>query len=130
MVQSQSLLSLVDSGYAPYFLLLILMSAGTLFANVTGPNGGMLAMANHEKIEIVNGIINIAVFVICAFAFRFLDQYLGGGTGLALATLVAIFLVNLVKLIEIRVVYKTNPYPLQLVVHLLILMVVSTLVFF
>jgi len=35
-----------------------------------------------------------------------------------------------VKLIEIRVVYKTNPYPLQLVVHLLILMAVSTLVFF
>lgn len=130
MVQSQSLLSLVDSSYAPYFLLLILMSAGTLFANVTGPNGSMLAMANHERIEIVNGIINIAVFVICAFAFRFLDQYLGGGTGLALATLTAVFLVNLVKLIEIRVVYKTNPYPLRLVVHLLILMAVSALAFF
>lgn len=130
MVQSKSLLSLVDSSYAPYFLILILMSAGTLFANVTGPNGSMLAMANHEKIEIVNGIINIAVFVICAFAFRFIDQYLVGGTGLALATLVAVFLVNLIKLIEIRIVYKTNPYPLKLTVHLLILIAVSALVFF
>jgi len=125
IVQSKSLLSLFGDSFSPYYLILILMSCGTLFANVTGPNGSMLAMANHEKLEIINGIINIGIFLIGAFCFRFLH-----GVGLALATFMAVFIVNLVKLVEIRVLYKTNPYPLKLIIHLSILIIVCALAFF
>lgn len=101
------------------------MSCGTLFASITGPNGSMLAMANHEKLEVINGIINIAVFIAGAFVFLFLES-----TGLALATFVAVILVNIIKLIEICIVYRTNPYPVKLIIHLSLLIIISSLAFF
>lgn len=125
IVQSEFLLGLFGSSYAPFKEILILMSCGTLFASITGPNGSMLAMANHEKLEVINGITNIVVFITGAFAFVFLES-----TGLALATLVAAVVVNIIKLIEIFVVYRMNPYPLKLIAHLLILIAVSSLAFY
>jgi len=125
IVQSKSLLSLFGASYTPFYMILILMSCGILFANITGPNGSMLAMANHEKLEVVNGIISIVIFLIGAFSFIFM-----GSEGLALATFLSVLIVNIIKLIETWVIYKTNPYPLKLVIHLLILIIVCALVFF
>lgn len=125
IVQSKFLLSLFGASYSPFYLILILMSCGSLFASITGPNGSMLAMANHEKLEVINGIINIVVFIAGAFAFIFLES-----TGLALATFVAVLLVNIIKLVEIYIVYRTNPYPLKLILHLSVLIIASALVFF
>jgi len=119
IVQSKTLLSLFGDSYTPFYLILILMSLGTLFASITGPNGSMLAMANHEKLEVINGLLNMGIFLICAFSFVFLES-----TGLALSSLVAVVVVNVIKLIEIRVVYKTNPYSLKLVIHLLIIIAI------
>ena len=82
-------------------------------------------MANHEKLEVVNGIINIVVLLAGAFAFIFLES-----TGLALAILVTALVLNVIKSIEIFVIYRTNPYPLKLIVHLLILITVSSLAFY
>ena len=125
IVQSNFLLSLFGTSYAPFGEILILMSCGALFENITGPNGSMLAMANHEKLEVINGIINIVVFLAGAFAFIFLKS-----TGLALAILVTALVLNVIKSIEIFVIYRTNPYPLKLIVHLLILIAVSSLTFY
>lgn len=125
IVQSKTLLSLFGDSYTPFYLILILLSAGTLFSNVTGPNGSMLAMSNHEKLEVINGVLNLAFFLICAFSFVFLES-----TGLALASLVSIVIVNVIKLVEIRIVFKMNPYPWKLILHLAIIIGVSVIAFF
>lgn len=124
IVQSKTLLSLFGESYAPFFMILVIMGLGTLLTSITGPNGSMLAMAGHEKLEVMNGIINILIFLIASFSFIFL-----GSVGLALATFVSLVTVKIIKLIEMWAVYKTNPFPWKLVEHILVLIVASSVAF-
>lgn len=125
IIQSKSILSFFGNDYAEHFIILILLTIGTLFSNVTGPNGSLLAMSGHEKIEILNGVINIISFLICSFSFSFLEH-----SGLALATLVAVLLTNLIKIIEIIKIYKMNPYNFSFVLHVFLIFGISFLLFF
>ncbi|MDY0143368.1 MAG: oligosaccharide flippase family protein [Bacteroidales bacterium] len=124
IVQSKKVLSIFGSGFIPFYWILIILSIGTLISDLTGPNGSMLAMAGYEKIELINGIVNIVIFLLCAFFFKNL-----GISGLALATLAAIIGTNIMKFIEILFIYKNNPYNFSLFLHFLILILISALVF-
>lgn len=124
IAQSKSILSLFGSDYTPYYGILIILCVGTLFSNLTGPNGNLLAMSGHEKIELINGIINLLTFLIFAFALKNV-----GINGLAISSLVAISLVNIIKFVETWIIYKKCPYTLKLIVHFSILLLISFSVF-
>lgn len=125
IIQSKSILSFFGESYTPYFLILILLSATSLINTITGPNGSMLAMAGHEKLEAINGICNVSIFVGSAFGFVFLES-----DGLALAYLLTGVIINIIKIVEVIKIYKINPYNLKLIIHLICIAIVSVGVFF
>ncbi len=128
IIQSQRILSVFDkpdSLYSSYYWILVVLCIGVLISNLFGPNGTLLAMSGHEKVEVINGIVNIIVYIICAFSFVSF-----GIIGLAIATLVASMVVNILKYIEVLYFYKINPYSLKLFLHFAIMIVISFLSFY
>lgn len=125
IIQASTLLSIFGDDYVPFNAILIILCISTLIANLTGPNGGLLAMSGHEKLELVNGFVNIGTFLGFAFSFKGL-----GLNGLAWATLASDCATHLLKFIEVWAVYKKCPYNWKLLLHFSIMIVVSGGVFF
>jgi O-antigen/teichoic acid export membrane protein len=125
IIQASTLLSIFGDDYVPFSAILIILCVSTLIANLTGPNGGLLAMSGHEKFELINGLVNIGTFLGFAFSFKGL-----GLNGLAWATLASDCATHLLKFIEVWAVYKKCPYNWKLLLHFSIMIAISGGVFF
>jgi O-antigen/teichoic acid export membrane protein/O-antigen ligase len=125
IIQASTLLSIFGDDYVPFSAILIILCVSTLIADLAGPNGGLLAMSGHEKLELINGFVNIGTFLGFAFSFKGL-----GLNGLAWATLASDCATHLLKFIEVWVAYKKCPYNLKLMLHFAILTIISGGVFF
>lgn len=125
LAQSKQILGLFGNEYAAFYPLLIVLSVDTLISELTGPNGNLLAMAGHEKIELINGVINILSFLAAALIYKNL-----GIIGLPLAMLTSTICTNIAKFLEIQIIYKISPYSLGLLIHYIIMAAISYFVFF
>lgn len=124
IIQSKDILSFFGDSYTAYPLVLTILCIGGLVSDLTGPNGTLLVMADHEKLEFLNGFITISSFLLFAFTFKSL-----GIIGLALSNCISTILTNIAKFIEVWVIYKKCPYNCWLLLHYLIMGAISAACF-
>jgi O-antigen/teichoic acid export membrane protein len=100
------LLSLFGGAYAKGAGALAILAAGQLFNASTGPLGQMINMSGRPYITLLNnaavGALNIGGCLLL------IPRY--GVTGAACSTTGAITLVNLIKLVQVRVIFGVNPF--------------------
>src|SRR5205085_7379186 len=103
---STSLLAISGQSFIPAWPLVIAFSLGNLINVATGSVGYMLLMTGHTKISFLNSltavIVNIVVGIILA------PHY--GAMGVAIATGLAVAVVNLMRLLQVRLLLKMQPY--------------------
>jgi len=108
ILHSSKFLALFGESYTQYPLILMFIALVNAVTDVTGPNGTMLAMTGKEKWELLNGIIYFAVYISFVFVFSFDKIY-----GLCISLLLAEIAVNVVKFIEVWLIYKRPPLDIK-----------------
>jgi len=86
--------------------LLVILAITQLINIATGPCGVMMNMTNHEKIAMINGLIIAGLNLI--FNFIFIPLY--GILGSALASALAIGIVNIITVVEVHFLIGMLPY--------------------
>jgi uncharacterized membrane protein len=82
-------------------------------------------MAGHEKLEVLNSIIHIVVYFVFGLFLTKITIY-----GLPLAILFSTVIINVMKVIEIRIVYKINPYNFKIILHLCSMCLIASISFY
>lgn len=103
---SRSLLGIGGDSFVSAWPLVIAFSVGTLINVSTGSVGYMLLMTGHQRLSFLNSltavIVNIVVGIILA------PRY--GAMGVAIATGLAVGVVNLMRLLQVGLLVKMQPY--------------------
>ncbi len=103
---SVSLLSISGPQFVAAWPLLIAFSIGTLINVGTGSVGYILLMTGHTRISFLNSLT--AVLVDIAVGVALTPRY--GAMGVAIATGTAVSVVNLMRLLQVRILVKMQPY--------------------
>jgi O-antigen/teichoic acid export membrane protein len=106
MLFSQPLLAISGKGFVEAWPLLIALSAGNMINAGTGPVGYMLLMTGHQRLSFINSIVAVAVNVVLGIFLT--TRY--GALGTAVATGLALAIVNLMRLLQVRVLLHIHPY--------------------
>ncbi len=122
ITQGEKFLYIFGESYLTYPFIIIILSIAYMFDCLTGPNGTMLSMTGKEKFELVNGVIHLASFVAYCFIFSFNKIY-----GFSIAFLLSEITVNLVKYIEVSIIYKTNPVNLKSALSILLCFLIDAI---
>jgi O-antigen/teichoic acid export membrane protein len=127
MIEAKSLLSIFGSSYSDSksVIFFLIIAASFLLSSVTGPDGTLLTFSGHEKIQIINGLIYIIVFV--GFSI-FLETFTIFGIAIAFA--ISTIVVEGMKLIEIGVYYKTIPIDIKTLFTLLVMSGICIAIFY
>lgn len=120
ITQGSKFLSFFGPSYTIYPYLIIMLAFRSLVADITGPSGTMLSMIGKEKIELINGFINIGTFVLFAFIFSNDEVY-----GLCFALLLSTIVVNITKYIEVWVLFRKTPLDIKTLITLLVIAVID-----
>lgn len=102
--QGENFLLFFGESYTLYPMIIVILALRHAMSELSGPTGTMLSMTGKEKIELINGIINIGTFVVFCFAFSYDVVY-----GLCVSLLLSTTIVNIVKYIEVWVIFKRMP---------------------
>ena len=73
LIYSKKILSYINEDYVEYNLILIIISIGTIFPIIYGPNGTVILMTKSFKKEINSGLILITTFLIISLFFGSLN---------------------------------------------------------
>ena len=103
---SKSLLDLPSKGFGSGWPLLIAFSVGAVVNAGTGSVGYMLLMTGHQKLSFLNSLTAVIVNVVLGVILT--PRY--GAMGTAIATGLAIAVVNLMRLLQVRLFLKMQPY--------------------
>ena len=106
---SEPLLGLSGHTYGDAWPLLIAFSLGAIINAGTGSVGYMLLMTGHQKLSFLNSLIAVVVNVILGIILT--PRY--GAMGTAISTGIAIGVVNLMRLLQVRLILKMQPYRLD-----------------
>ncbi len=91
---------------APVLRILII---GQMFNYYSGPNGNLLINGRHSKIDFYNTcVILVLSLVLNYFGYKFY-----GVLGVAVATSLGVMLINIAKVIEVKIFYKIFPYEVE-----------------
>jgi len=115
LLLAQPLLGVFGHAYAKGATALAILAAGQLFNAATGPLGQMINMSGRPYITLVNNAVVAALNV--GGCILLIPRY--GVTGAACSTTAAITLVNLIKLVQVRVIFGLDPFTLRTVKPLL-----------
>lgn len=103
---SRSLLVLSGDKFADAWPLMIAFAIGSMINAGTGCVGYMLLMTGHQKLSFINSltavVVNIALGIILTPRF--------GAMGTAISTGIALGVVNIMRLIQVRILLKILPY--------------------
>jgi O-antigen/teichoic acid export membrane protein len=106
VVAGETTLAIFSSEFVRGYDALVLLSTGFLVSVVTGPVGPFLAMTGHQKWNVYNAV---ALAVISLGLNVFLVPRMGiAGAGLAAG--IAQALVNVARLVQVRLLLKISPY--------------------
>ena len=106
MLFAQPLLAISGKGFVAAWPLLIALSAGTMINAGTGPVGYMLLMTGHQRLSFINSIVAVVVNVVLGYFLTI--RY--GALGTAVATGLALAIVNLMRLLQVRLLLHIHPY--------------------
>lgn len=106
LLLAHPLLGLFGAAYTRGATALVILSAGQIFNAATGPLGQMINMSGRPWITFANnGLVAVLNIVGCLLL---IPRY--GITGAAISTTGAITLSNLVKLVQVRVIFGLDPF--------------------
>ncbi|HKV58818.1 MAG TPA: oligosaccharide flippase family protein [Ktedonobacteraceae bacterium] len=103
---SVSLLGISGGNFASAWPLLIALSVGNLFNAGTGSVGYMLLMTGHQKLSFLNSLVAVIFNVV--FNIILTPRY--GAMGTAISTGLAYTIVNMMRLLQVYVLLKIQPY--------------------
>lgn len=103
---SAPLLGISGPGYIPAWPLLVALSLGNIVNTATGSVGNMLLMTGHQKLSFLNSLTAVVVNV--ALGILLTPRY--GAMGAAISTGIAYAVVNLMRLFQVRILLKIQPY--------------------
>jgi O-antigen/teichoic acid export membrane protein len=106
MLFSQSLLAISGKSFVEAWPLLIALAAGNMLNAGTGPVGYMLLMTGHQKLSFINSIVAVVLNIVLGIFLT--TRY--GVVGTAVATGLALAIVNLMRLLQVRLLLKIHPY--------------------
>jgi O-antigen/teichoic acid export membrane protein len=106
---SASLLGISGEGFVAAWPLVIAFSVGTMVNVSTGSVGYMLLMTGHTKLSFLNSLAAVTVNIVLGVILT--PHY--GAMGVAVATGLAVCTVNLMKLLQVRLLVKMQPYRLD-----------------
>jgi len=106
MLFSQSILAISGKSFVGAWPLLIALAVGNMMNAGTGPVGYMLLMTGHQKLSFINSIVAVVVNVVLGIFLT--TRY--GALGTAIATGLALAIVNLMRLLQVRLLLKIHPY--------------------
>ncbi|HWZ17308.1 MAG TPA: polysaccharide biosynthesis C-terminal domain-containing protein, partial [Ktedonobacteraceae bacterium] len=103
---AEPLLGISGIGFTPAWPLLIALAIGNLINVATGSVGYMLLMTGHQKITFLNSLVAIVFNIVLGVILipRF------GAMGVAIATGVALSVVNLMRLLQVYFFLKMTPF--------------------
>ncbi len=100
------LLALSGPGFVGAWPLVIAFGLGNMLGAATGSVGAMLLMTGHNKLSFLNSLMAIIVNV--ALGILLTPRY--GAIGTAISTGLAICVLNIMRLLQVRIVLKMQPY--------------------
>jgi O-antigen/teichoic acid export membrane protein len=103
---SVSLLGISGPQFVAAWPLVIAFSVGSMINVGTGLVGYILLMTGHTKISFLNSLVAVIVDVILGIILT--PRY--GAMGVAIATGAAVSVVNIMKLLQVRLLVKMLPY--------------------
>lgn len=107
---SAPLLAVSGGGFISAWPLLIAFSLGGIINAGTGCVGYMLLMTGHQKLSFMNSVAGIVVNV--ALGVVLTPRY--GAMGTAISTGMAVIVLNLARLLQVRLLLKIQPYSWEL----------------
>jgi O-antigen/teichoic acid export membrane protein len=112
---SSSLLAISGERFVSAWPLVIAFCIGTMINVSTGSVGYMLLMTGHQKISFLNSLTAVTVNVVVGIILT--PHY--GAMGVAIATGMAVSVVNLMRLLQVRILVKMQPFRWDVVKPLL-----------
>jgi O-antigen/teichoic acid export membrane protein len=100
------LLSIFGSDYTRGATALAILAAGQLVNAATGPLGQVINMSGRPYLTLVNNAAVAGLNIVACLIL--IPRY--GLTGAACATTASIILVNLIKLVQVRMLFGINPF--------------------
>jgi O-antigen/teichoic acid export membrane protein len=86
--------------------LMVVLAVGDILTAAAGSVGYMLLMTGHQKVSVFNSIAVVILNVILGIILT--QQY--GAFGTAISTSLALIIINVVRVAEVRVLLKMQPY--------------------
>jgi len=103
---SAYLLGLSGAGYISAWPLVVAFSIGNMLGAATGSVGSMLLMTGHNKLSFINSLVAVVVNVVLGMLLT--PRY--GAMGTALSTGLAVCVLNVMRLVQVQMVLKMQPY--------------------
>jgi len=104
------ILSVYGKEFAVGGTVLIILGIGQLLNAVTGPTGQILVMTGKQRWEMSNSILMVVVNFVLNILL--IPKY--GLNGAAVATGISISSINIMKIIEVYIIYRIHPYNLNI----------------
>jgi O-antigen/teichoic acid export membrane protein len=106
---SPFLLAIPGASFAPAWPLLIAFSLGAMINAGTGAVGYMLLMTGYQRLSFLNSLVAVAVNI--GLGIWLTPLY--GAMGTAISTGLAICALNLMRMLQVRMLLKMHPYRLD-----------------
>lgn len=106
IIFSVPLLGLSGPSFVPAWPLLIALSTGYMVSAAAGAVGNVLLMTGHQRYSLFNSLAVVALNVVLGIILT--SRY--GAMGTAISTGLAIAVVNIIRLVEVRFLLKMHPY--------------------
>ncbi|KAF2956271.1 flippase [Marinitoga sp. 38H-ov] len=111
VLYSKEILSFFGKDYMEGYLVLSFLAIGQFVNAIVGPNGLMLSMTKHQKLELINGILIAALNI--SLNIFLIPKY--GIVGSAIGGTVAIASINILKSVEVYIFLKIQPYDKKII---------------
>jgi len=102
----RDILAVFDTEFIVGFWALVILSIAHLVNSTTGSCGTIISMAGHSKIILINHVIVFTINI--ALNIILIPMY--GIIGAAIATCSSMVIINIIRLIELYVMFKMHPY--------------------
>ncbi|HXL56037.1 MAG TPA: oligosaccharide flippase family protein [Chitinophagaceae bacterium] len=116
LVYTNDILLFFGEKYASGATILRVLIWGQMMNFLTGPCGNLLVHGKYSKIDFANSMIIVALTIVLVIVgYRYY-----GVVGVAAATSFGMMLINIVKVIEVKIFYKIFPYEIKNIILTLI----------
>jgi O-antigen/teichoic acid export membrane protein len=103
---SRSLLGISGEAFVAAWPLVIAFALGSMINVSTGSVGYVLLMTGHQRLSFLNSLTAVVVNVVLGYILA--PRY--GAMGVAIATGLAVGVVNIMRLLQVRLLVKMQPY--------------------